>query len=74
VDVAVGSAVNSSIAADGGTTPYAFSATGLPDGLTLSATGVLSGTAPAAGTYPLTVEVTDAVGGSATGTVTLTVA
>src|SRR5207245_2718995 len=47
-----------------GTTPVSFTLnTGtLPPGLTLSATGVLSGTPTASGTFPITVKVTD-VGG-----------
>jgi predicted extracellular nuclease len=56
------------LAATGGSTPYAWSATGLPAGLTLSSDGVLSGTPTAAGTSSVTVTATDAngVSGSAT--------
>jgi alpha-galactosidase len=39
-----------------------FSATGLPNGLTMSSTGVISGTAPAAGSYPIVVTVTNGSG------------
>lgn len=45
----------------GGTAPYTYSATGLPTGLTINAsTGVVSGTASAAGTYSAIVTATDA--------------
>ena len=50
------------LAASGGTTSYTWSETGaLPSGLTLTPAGVLSGTpaAGSAGTYPITVKVTD---------------
>src|SRR5262249_29298425 len=54
-----------------GQAPLTFSATGLPVGLTLgSSSGVVSGTAPAAGSYPVSVTVTNG-SGSATATVTL---
>ena len=43
-----------------GTTPYVYTATGLPAGLAFNATSrVLSGTPTAAGTYTVTYEVTD---------------
>jgi len=58
----VGSAYSAAVAASGGVTPYAFSASGLPPGLTIaSPTGIVSGT-PAAGTAgsaSITVNVTD---------------
>ncbi|HEX3088767.1 MAG TPA: putative Ig domain-containing protein, partial [Ilumatobacteraceae bacterium] len=41
---------NSSLGASGGTAPYTWSAAGLPAGLTMSATGVITGTPTAAGT------------------------
>ena len=58
-----------------GTPPYTFAVTGgtLPAGLTLAATGVISGTATAAGTYTITVTVKDAVGNTASQAYTLTV-
>jgi uncharacterized protein (TIGR03437 family) len=59
--------------ATGGTQPYAFVGTGIPAGLTLSSTGVLSGTPRAAGTYSFTVQVTDAGGITVSGTFSLTV-
>ncbi len=58
----VGVAYSASIAATGGTTPYKFSATGLPSGLSIAgATGAISGT-PAqdtAGTATVAFTVTD---------------
>jgi hypothetical protein len=59
---AVGVAYSTTITATGGTAPYAFDVvTGtLPAGLSLSAGGVLSGTPPAGGMYPITVRAVDA--------------
>ncbi len=56
------------LAASGGTTPYAWTATGLPAGLAVSADGVVTGTPSAAGTSSVTVTATDSTGatGSAT--------
>ncbi len=51
--------------ASAGTTPYTWSATGLPLGLSVNATGGVVGTPTAPGTYPVTIRVTDASGASA---------
>ncbi|KAB2890901.1 MAG: hypothetical protein F9K35_18910, partial [Burkholderiaceae bacterium] len=48
------------LTADGGATPYQFTATGLPPGLVLSANGTLAGTPTQAGSFPLSVTATDA--------------
>ena len=57
----VGTAYNQTITASGGTGPYAFSTSGpLPPGLTLSASGSLSGTPTTPGTYNFVVTATDA--------------
>ena len=78
-----GTAYSAGFAASGGIAPYTWTATGTPPGLSLSATGVLSGTATAPGAYTLSVTVTDSgksnplTGGSgpqtATGSFALTV-
>jgi predicted extracellular nuclease len=60
---AAGTAISPvTLAATGGSTPYAWSATGLPAGLTLSSGGVLTGTPSAAGSATVTVTATDANG------------
>lgn len=67
----VGSAWSQSLTASGGTSPYVWSGTALPPGLTLDASaGTLSGTASSAGSYNFQVTVTDANG--ATGSVSYT--
>ena len=54
-----------------GQTPLTYSATGLPSGLTIaSSSGMISGTAPAAGSYPIAVTVANG-SGSAVATLTL---
>jgi MYXO-CTERM domain-containing protein len=53
-----------------GQAPLTFTATGLPAGLTLSTSGIISGTAPSAGSYPIAVTVTNSTG-NATATLTL---
>jgi Zn-dependent metalloprotease len=57
----VGTAITPfTITASGGTSPYSFSATGLPAGISINATtGQVSGTPTAAGTSTVTVNVTD---------------
>jgi predicted extracellular nuclease len=50
------------VAAAGGTTPYAWTATGLPAGLTISTAGVVTGTPTEAGTSSVTVTATDSAG------------
>jgi hypothetical protein len=56
----VGIAYNTVLTVTGGTSPYSFSGSGLPAGLTLSKTaGSITGTPSASGTFPVTVTVTD---------------
>jgi len=57
-----GTAYSGSISAAGGTTPYSFSATGLPAGLSIISSGMISGTPAqsAVGTATVNVTVTDA--------------
>jgi hypothetical protein len=61
------------VAATGGTPPYTWSASGLPNGLSISAAGVISGTPTASGSSYVTVKVTDSAQATATQTFTITV-
>jgi uncharacterized repeat protein (TIGR03803 family) len=72
---AVGTAYNLTLAASGGTTPYAWSlASGsLPPGLGLSSAGVISGTPFTTGTASFSVRVTGGNGLSSTTAFTLTI-
>lgn len=54
------SSYSANLSASGGTTPYSWSITGLPAGLTLSTSGTISGTPTTNGTFVLTAKVTDA--------------
>lgn len=69
----VGTGYNQALKATGGASPYTFTATGVPAGLTLSTVGVLSGTPTAAGSSSISVTIYDANGLTATATYTLTV-
>ena len=62
------------LTASGGNGFYAWTGTGLPGGLTLSAAGLLSGTPTGQGTTSFTVTVTDGAGHSASGSLSLTTA
>jgi hypothetical protein len=53
--------------------PYTFSATGLPAGLTLSGSGVLSGAPTVSGTFSYTVTVKDSAGNTGTSNCSVTV-
>ncbi|MDQ3262865.1 MAG: putative Ig domain-containing protein [Myxococcota bacterium] len=70
---AVGRAYSADLAAEGGTQPFSWTATSLPAGLALSSSGAVSGTANAAGTFPLQVSLVDARGQTAQATVSLQV-
>ncbi|MFE3501257.1 putative Ig domain-containing protein, partial [Kitasatospora sp. NPDC059160] len=71
---AVGGSVNLQINASGGTAPLSYSATGLPAGLSInSSTGLISGTASAAGSSNVTVTVKDSAGKSGTASFAWTV-
>ena len=71
----VGQAISITLSASGGTGPYAYtvSSGALPDGLSLSSAGVISGTPTTAGEFTFTVSASDAgqCGGSATMTVSV---
>jgi hypothetical protein len=69
-----GFAYSQTIATTGGTAPLAFSATGtLPPGLSLSSSGVLSGTPTATGSFAFTVTAMDSLGVSASQSYTLAI-
>ncbi|MFJ9605564.1 M4 family metallopeptidase [Kitasatospora sp. NPDC101176] len=71
---ALNGSVNLQIKATGGTAPLSYSASGLPAGLSINAsTGVISGTATAAGTSNVTVTATDSAGKSGNTSFTWTV-
>ncbi|MFF0414361.1 putative Ig domain-containing protein [Kitasatospora sp. NPDC004745] len=71
---ALNGSVSLQINASGGTAPLSYGATGLPAGLSINAsTGLISGTATAAGTSNVTVTVTDSAGKTATAGFTWTV-
>ena len=60
------------IGASGGTAPISFSATGLPDGLSMNAaSSAITGIPTAGGTFSVSVEARDAASGSAAATYTL---
>jgi subtilisin family serine protease len=63
----VGTPASLQLAASGGTPPYSWSATGLPPGLSISGSGLISGTPTTAGSYTVTVTVTDSTNKTATG-------
>lgn len=69
----VGVAYSQTLAASGGTTPYTWTVLvgNLPQGISLSAAGLLAGTPATAGTYSVVVQVTDAAGQTATAGITL---
>jgi len=72
----VGQAYSSQLNATGGSSPYTWSASpgSLPAGLTLSATGVISGMPTAAGSSTFTATVSDASSQTTSSSFTLTVA
>jgi subtilisin family serine protease len=72
----VGRAYSATLAASGGTPPYSWSRTtgSLPNGLTLSAGGTISGTPSRRGTFTFTLRVTDSLGAMATKSFTIQIA
>ncbi len=58
----VGTPYSATATAAGGTAPYAWQASGLPAGLSIAASGQISGTPTAAGTAQVTLSVTDRFG------------
>ncbi|MCW2528427.1 MAG: hypothetical protein JWM76_3287 [Pseudonocardiales bacterium] len=69
----LGTAYSSTLVASGGTAPYTWklAAGGVPDGLSLSTTGTISGTPTRLGKWSLTPKVTDATGHTSTRALTL---
>jgi hypothetical protein len=64
----------SALARSGGTAPFGWSATGLPGGLAIDpATGAITGTPTAAGTFPASVTLTDYAGATDTKTLSITI-
>ncbi|WP_265975098.1 putative Ig domain-containing protein [Brucella intermedia] len=61
------------LAATGGTEPYTYDVTGLPDGLTFDGTDTISGKPTAAGSFDIHVTATDAEGSTITQTQTVVV-
>jgi len=63
------------LAASGGAPPYSWTTTGgtLPDGLTLSASGTISGTPLKAGTFTFTATAIDASAGTASASMSITI-
>lgn len=48
------------VTAEGGTAPYSFAADGLPPGLSINQSGIIGGTPTQAGTFSVTVTISDA--------------
>ena len=69
----VGTPYNSSVVATGGTAPYTYTATGLPDGLSFAA-GSVTGTPTTAGTFSVTVTATDSAKAQVSHTFTVVIA
>ncbi|MEU4804283.1 S8 family serine peptidase [Actinosynnema sp. NPDC023587] len=67
----LGGSANLQLTASGGTAPYAWSATGLPPGLSLGASnGLITGTATTPGAYTVTATATASAGGAGSTTFT----
>jgi len=68
-----GTAYSATLAAAGGTSPYTWSASGLPGGLSITAGGTISGTPTAAGTQMASMAVKDSTGTTASALLSLTI-
>ncbi len=60
-DAQIGKVYSSKLAAAGGTLPYTWTAASVPNGLTLSKDGMLTGTPGAAGTFTLNITLQDSL-------------
>ena len=71
----VGTPYSAALSASGGTAPYTFalSSGSLPPGLTLSSTGTISGTPTTPGSFPFSVNATDANGCVGSGSFTIVI-
>ncbi len=69
----VGTAKSLTLSASGGTAPYTWTATGLPTGLSISTSGVISGTPSAAGTFSTTATAKDSTGATGSATFSWTI-
>lgn len=70
-----GAAYSAQLAATGGTSPYRWSSTGLPTGLSIdAATGAITGAVSAAGVFDIAVALTDAAGVMVSRTLPLSIA
>ncbi|MDO8412302.1 MAG: putative Ig domain-containing protein [Gallionellaceae bacterium] len=69
----INKAYSTTLSATGGTSPYTWTVTGLPAGLTLSS-GKISGTPTVTGTFNLTLKVTDSKNATASKNLSLTIA
>lgn len=75
VSTALGQPASFSVgSATGGTPPYTFAVSSLPDGLSADTSGNVTGTPTASGSTSISVQVSDSAGNSASGSVSLTVA
>jgi hypothetical protein len=70
----VGTAYSTTLAATGGVSPYTWSASGLPGGLSLSSAGTISGTPTASGTFSASITVLDSTNAKASASETIAVA
>jgi outer membrane autotransporter protein len=62
------------LAAEGGTGPYIYTVSGLPEGLTFDGTDKISGTPTVSGTFPITIVIKDADGYETTKTQNIVIA
>ncbi|MFL6161251.1 MAG: putative Ig domain-containing protein [Jatrophihabitantaceae bacterium] len=69
----VGTATSLQLSASGGSSPYTWTATGLPPGLSISSAGLISGTPSTAGTYTVTVTARDTTGATGSATFSWTI-
>src|SRR5260370_16833064 len=70
----VGTAYSANLAATGGVSPYTWSASGLPSGLSISTSGAISGTPTTAGSTNASISVLDSTNAKASQSYSLTIA